>query len=91
MAGALTPARKEHYEMVTRNLQVQPATVKPEFPTTPQDVDELAERFVIALKRAADAAHWLYQANPSGPTGHYVSRLKFQLCKMQEDAQEKLL
>jgi hypothetical protein len=64
--------------------------VKPEFPSTPQDVDELAERFVIALKRAADAAHWLYQANPSGPTGQYVARLKTKLNDMLDDASEKL-
>lgn len=77
--------------MTNRMIPMPTNPVKPEFPTTPRDVDELAERFVIALKRAADAAHWLYRANPSGPTGDYVSRLKFQLCKMQEDAQEKLL
>jgi hypothetical protein len=64
--------------------------VKPEFPTTPQDVDELAERLVIALKRAADAAHWLYQANPSGPTGQYVAKLKTKLNDMLDDASEKL-
>jgi hypothetical protein len=80
--------------MVARNIQTESGYVKQDFSATsatPRDVDELAERFVIALKRAADAAHWLYRANPSGPTGQYVSRLKFQLCKMQEDAQEKLL
>ena len=77
--------------MVMRNLSMDTERVKPEFPTTPQDVDELAERLVIALKRSADAAHWLYRANPAGPTGQYVARLKTKLNDMLDDASEKLL
>ena len=73
-----------------KNLAVKPEDVKPEAVAdqngpTPFELDDMTLRFVRDLTRAAVSAHQLYRAQPSGPRGRFILRIKSKLVKLQEE------